>query len=101
MSHTLLIGAEGVAERAGTPWLREANEDEKETFCAFYGAKLRELNVDGTGRPYWLMTITDDAPEGVLKANAGYGRLVRLREALNEREGMEPLGSAVGESSRS
>lgn len=81
MKLTLLLGAEGVSETEGQPWIREATAEEAEEFRDFYGGSdvMQELGLDRTGRPYWLMTLTEETPPEILEANRGYGRMVRLR----------------------
>jgi hypothetical protein len=75
MSVTILLGAEGCSEAAEAkiPWLREATPEEIEGL-----GDCRNLDLDKTGRPYFFMTITDDAPEEVLSKFKNTLRTVRL-----------------------
>jgi hypothetical protein len=85
MKVTLLVGAEGVSETDHIEWIRPATKEEADEFYAAYQTEEsreqleRSLTIDMTGRPYYLTTLTEDAPYSVLMANKGYGRVVRLR----------------------
>jgi len=62
----VLLAAEGMAEIQDQPWVRDATEAEMEAFRERHKLtrdELRELMVDKTGRPYWMVTLSDDAPE--------------------------------------
>ena len=62
----VLLAAEGMAELEGEPWIRDATEHEMEAFVERHKLtrdELRELMVDKTGRPYWMVRLSDDAPE--------------------------------------
>jgi hypothetical protein len=83
---TILLGAEGCSEAANAPWLREATKAEIEVFNAdlkesMGGGNLGPITVDGTGRPYWHMTVLGEvAPEAVwIRANLGW-RHLRLED---------------------
>lgn len=85
-----LLGAEGCSELSGQPFIRDATDEEKETFYVEAGKWLngpepgprakdpKELNVDGNGRPYWIKIITDEAPDDLKTAAVGAIRCVRL-----------------------
>lgn len=81
MKHTLLLGAEGCAETENVDWVREASDREAVDFWA----EVREqgltgiATVDKIGRPYWLMTVTEEAPKEVLEAIKDTYRAVRLK----------------------
>lgn len=78
----VLLAAEGMAELDGESWLRDALEPEKEAFRERHKLtrdELRELLVDKTGRPYWMVTLADDAPE-VAKRKAE--QFVRVRSLV-------------------
>jgi hypothetical protein len=63
MAVTLYVGAEGCAETEGVPWIREPTEEEIADFLKRYPDVS---SIDRFGRPYWLRTVTDDAPSHVL-----------------------------------
>jgi hypothetical protein len=79
MAITLLLGAEGCSEleQAGTSWCRDATSEEIESLHDF-DEGVKELLVDGMGRPYFYKTITDDAPNAVLEKYRDTLRTVRL-----------------------
>jgi hypothetical protein len=64
MAFTLLVGAEGCAETEDANWMREATVEEA---AEFHRQNPMVSTIDGIGRPYWLMTVTDDAPLEVLE----------------------------------
>jgi hypothetical protein len=91
----VLVGAEGVAELDGVPWLREASAAE----AAAWRAELEEPRVsaitgevvpgredvdqlftDLMGRPYYLMVVERSAPLDVWQRATGYLRCKRLTE---------------------
>lgn len=79
--HTLLVGAEGVSEIQGQPWYHEATEEEKQAFIQQVGERTyRNSLVDNNGRPYWLITVHDDAPEAIRQKAARCKRCLRLTE---------------------
>jgi len=84
LTHTLLLGAEGCSEMRDVEWLRDATDEEALAFWK----KVREdgmthtTTIDGMNRPYWVMTLTDEAPEDVVRANEGVYRAVRLHGEL-------------------
>jgi hypothetical protein len=71
----IAVGAEGMYEIQDEDWWRESTELEIAAFesaCrdlirskrddkAAMSFRLGELLVDGTGRPYWLVTVLDNA----------------------------------------
>ena len=85
-----LLGAEGCSELSGQPFIRDATDEEKESFydkvrewALQHGPKSlqkdpKEMNVDGNGRPYWVKVITDEAPEDLRTAAENAMRCVRL-----------------------
>jgi hypothetical protein len=77
---TLLVGAEGVSEQEGQPWLREATPDEIDAFAATLppDVKLRDVTIDGVGRPYFVMTVLPDAPAEIYGYASRYQRVKRL-----------------------
>src|SRR5262245_6551857 len=65
---TFLAGAELCADLADEPWFRTATEAEVILFLERHRMNRKEmaaLSVDDNGRPYWLKTLTEDAPESV------------------------------------
>ncbi len=72
---TLLVGAEGCAEAEGAEWLREATDEEAKQFAA---ENPKVANIDGIGRPYFLMTVLDSAPADVLERAKRNLRVLRL-----------------------
>jgi len=80
---TLLLGAEGFAElnQDGVSWMREATDEEVDAFRAELGrGDFDESCVDGTGRPYFVVVVTDEAPAGVWAFARAMKRAVRLEE---------------------
>ena len=93
MTRFNLLGAEGVAESEGLPYVRRATEGEA---VAFEQAALvaindpatqisprttRDLYIDGVGRPYWLVAVDldhPDCPESVRRHCADAARAVHL-----------------------
>jgi hypothetical protein len=81
MPVTFLLGAEGCAEVGDVPWLRDATETETELLrrtLAAIEVNLDAVTVDGMGRPYWVKTLTSDAPETYRERAERLHRLVRL-----------------------
>lgn len=74
---TFLLGAEGCAELTNEPWLRDATFEETVRFTRRYPDMAW---TDGMGRPYWLKTVTDDAPGYIQQKAATVVRTVRLTE---------------------
>jgi len=78
---TIAVGAEGVAEVQGKPWIRDATEEEvqnwtKERSSAF---DAKALLMDNTGRPYFLMSVDpENAPIHVVEKAKVYVRVLRL-----------------------
>lgn len=81
---TLLVGAEGVAEIDGLPWVREATNQERQAFIeqVLDGdvERYRNSTVDRTGRPYFLVTILADAPSDIQEKAKRCVRCLRLTE---------------------
>lgn len=81
---TVLVGAEGAAEIAREAWQRPATEEERRQFindrCKGDEQLFNNSLVDGTGRPYWLLTILETAPESVQAKARQYARCVRLTD---------------------
>jgi hypothetical protein len=79
---TLLVGAEGAALLDDKEWARPANDDEKHVFiqraCKSDGQIFRNSLVDQDGRPYFLMTVLENAPEEVQVKARSYCRCLRL-----------------------
>lgn len=79
MAITILIGAEGVSEMTGCAWLREATPEEVAALRNQWGAeRFRDLCMDGIGRPYFPMTVLDDAPAWAKDKAANAWRVKRL-----------------------
>lgn len=81
---TLLVGAEGISETEGQPWIRPATDEENRDFvaraCRNDEERYRNSLVDLNGRPYFLMTVLDNAPEQVIAKAKRCGRCLRLTE---------------------
>lgn len=81
---TLLVGAEGVAEIVDEPWQRQATEEERRAFvasqCKGDEQLYRKSLMDATGRPYWLLTILENAPDYVQEKAKRVARCLRVRE---------------------
>ncbi len=98
---TCLLGAEGVAETEGQPWVRPATEEEVAEFresllsaflprsqeCRRLHAEelaqredriWRDVQIDSTGRPYFPVTVLSDAPQEAWEAASQHIRLLRL-----------------------
>jgi len=81
MEVSVFLGAEGCQEAEGKPWLREATCEEAEEMRASMGDKRwSQMIVDGTGRPHFLMFVSEKAPEKVLERVNMLAKLVRLTE---------------------
>jgi hypothetical protein len=93
MIRFILLGAEGVAESEGWPYVRRATEGETTAFEQAALAALsdpatriapkttRDLYGDGVGRPYWLVAVDldhPDCPESVRRHCASAVRTVHL-----------------------
>ncbi len=80
---TVLLGAEGMSELQGTEWLREASKAERQSFLHRHGlteTQYREITVDGIGRPYWLVTLLENAPAQAQAKATQFARIRRLLE---------------------
>jgi hypothetical protein len=81
---TLLVGAEGTAETDSQPWIRPATDEEERAFvaqaCKGDDGLYRDSLIDGTGRPYFLLTVLDNAPEPVQAKAKRCARCLRLTE---------------------
>jgi hypothetical protein len=81
---TLLVGAEGAAEIAVESWQRGATEEERLAFvaekCSGDEQLFRNSLVDETGRPYWLLTVLDNAPAEVQTKAKRYARCIRVTD---------------------
>lgn len=81
---TLLVGAEGAAEIDGQPWARPATDEEKAAFLQFSCGENEDIYrrslTDKTGRPYFLLTILESAPEEIQVKARSYCRCLRLTE---------------------
>lgn len=82
---TLLLGAEGCSEMQNEPWLRDATAEEQERFIAEKlarhfkpGDSFNDFLCDGIGGPYWLKTVTEEAPEKFKALAARCVRVVRI-----------------------
>jgi hypothetical protein len=78
---TLLLGAEGCSELGmETPeqpsWIRAATTEELER--VFTSKELLALAIDHNMRPYYPVTVTDDAPQDVWATAVSMKRVVRL-----------------------
>lgn len=80
---TVILGAEGCAELANAPWLRDATPEEVVAFkerSNLDDKRLRNLMVDHTGRPYWIKTLEHDAPTWAKEKAMKCLRCLRLSE---------------------
>lgn len=84
---TIAVGAEGVAETEGEPWIRPATEEEKQEFIKqrqWESPKPEKFDlgsflIDSTGRPYFLMSVNEEeAPDMVAERARDYTRVKRL-----------------------
>jgi len=85
---TLFVGAEGCAETADKPWIRDSTSDEIEEFKKWFrevraqgdpdADDWADFGLDHSGRPYWLMTVTSDAPDDVWLKADGHLRVLRF-----------------------
>lgn len=90
MERVILLGAEGISEAKGVPWLRDPTAEELEGFKSDFERWLRETwagdtppkyedyTVDGTGRPYWPKVVTGEAPDFAREKAGSCWRAVRL-----------------------
>jgi hypothetical protein len=76
--HTMLLGAEEVAERRDCDWLREATGEEAAEFKR-QQSNADSLAIDHNGRPYFLMTVLSHAPGHILNQVSSFARMVRFR----------------------
>ncbi len=81
---TLLVGAEGAAEIEKQPWVRPATDDEKQEFveriCQGDERRYRNALIDGKGRPYFLLTVLDNAPESIQVNAKSFARCFRITD---------------------
>ncbi len=81
---SILVGAEGAAEIANETWQRQATDEEQRQFiidqCHGDEQQFKSLLIDGTGRPYWLLTILEMAPPAIHEKARNYVRCVRLTD---------------------
>jgi hypothetical protein len=76
---TMLLGAEGVAETAGEPWIRDATEEEAGALREKVGGRRYEaLVLDGMGRPYFPVVVSGSAPGWARKSASTHIRRIRL-----------------------
>lgn len=79
--HTLLVSAEGCAER-DVPWMREATEEEIAAVEeANPGIVFEKLLLDETGRPYSWRTVLashPDCPKAVAEKASTMLRVMRF-----------------------
>ena len=79
----VLLAAEGMAELDGVDWLRDASEEERTAFRQHHHLsedEYRGIIIDRTGRPYWLVTLLENAPEIAKRKAATYARVRSLIE---------------------
>lgn len=77
----VLLAAEGMAELEGLDWVRDAAEDEVRAYQERHQLtqeEYRRVIVDRTGRPYWPVTLLDNAPEIAVEKAATYARVRSL-----------------------
>lgn len=77
----VLVAAEGMAELEGLDWVRDAAEDEVRAYQERHQLtqeEYRRVIVDRTGRPYWPVTLLDNAPEIAVEKAATYARVRSL-----------------------
>ena len=90
MTRFILVGAEGMGEmdlkNNPIPGIRAATADEEAAFTKGLEELCRQQEnvtprdyfVDGTGRPYWLVAVGDEAPASAKTKAEKYKRCVRL-----------------------
>jgi hypothetical protein len=80
----ILLGAEGCSEAQDEPWLREPTKEEVDAHREELGyddkgkSRLGKLSIDMSGRPYFLMVVTDEAPTEIRARAEEHLRVVRL-----------------------
>jgi hypothetical protein len=79
MDTILFLGAEGTMEAEAVDWAREATPAEAAAFKKRLDRDdFDELYYDKTGRPYWLIVVTSDAPADIWNRASSHLRMVRL-----------------------
>ena len=75
----VLVGAEGISETRGKPWLRPATPEEHARFETETGKDIEKIGIDGNGRPYWLMAVdSETAPAEAVEKARNNLRVLRL-----------------------
>jgi hypothetical protein len=75
----VLVGAEGCQELRDMDWAREATSEELKMLKMRLGEEqYKRLSVDDSGRPYWPMVISEEAPEHKKARAQQYDRVMRL-----------------------
>ena len=84
---TLLVGAEGIGEIRAVDWARQPTTGEVEEFMSRWSQyaeergklfKYNDYTIDGNGRPYWIVTVLDNAPIAAQRKAKQYARVLRL-----------------------
>jgi hypothetical protein len=82
---TIAVGAEGVSETEGKPWIRPATEEERKAFIEERRGNspeqfdLGSFLIDHNGRPYFLMSVDEEnAPIYVVEKVKCHCRVVRV-----------------------
>lgn len=85
---TIAVGAEGVSETEGRPWIRPATDKEIATWIEERQGEslgkpmkfdLGEFLIDHNGRPYYLMSVdAENAPTYVVEKVKAHTRVVRV-----------------------
>jgi hypothetical protein len=77
----VLLAPEGLQEVENEGWVRDASQEEIEAFKQRHGLteeEYRDIIVDGMKRPYWLVTVLEEAPEVAEQKAASYARVRSL-----------------------
>lgn len=77
----VLVAAEGMAELEGLDWVRDATEEEVRAYQKRHQLteeEYRRVIMDRTGRPYWPVTLLDNAPEIAVEKAGTYARVRSL-----------------------
>ena len=70
-----------MSELREATWLRVASDREREEFLQRHqltAEKYRNFMVDGIGRPYWLVTLLEMAPDRARGKASRFARVLRL-----------------------
>jgi len=81
MEVSVFLGAEGCSEVEGKPWIRNGTHEEYEELRTAVGNdRWNSLISDATGRPFFLVFISDEAPAPVWEKANMIAKMKRLYE---------------------